>query len=117
MCRYGGGGYLTHWACVPCRRSRKAPSYCRQACHTCHRPMVDMGRDFHAPRRGAEAQWRKLAVLVQAGLLFHSCGCAGPGPRPRTLADANTQLALRRVHRRRYAPPARDRGRRPLEVI
>lgn len=58
--------------------------------------MVDLGRDFHAPRRADDRQWRKVALLVGAGVTFDSCGCTGPGPRPRTLADARSQLGPRR---------------------
>ena len=50
--------------------------------------MTEMGRDFSAPRRDATRQWRKLEILVAAGLFFDSCGCAGPGPRARTLGEA-----------------------------
>jgi len=50
--------------------------------------MLDLGRDFAAPRKKADAQWRKLEILVAAGLRFDSCGCAGPGARPRTLGEA-----------------------------
>lgn len=72
--------------------------------------MRDVGKDFHAPRRADRAQWRKVGLLVDEGLLFDSCGCSGPGSRPRTLADAKTQLGRRRVHRRHHAPRPRHRG-------
>lgn len=35
-------------------------------------------------------------MLFAAGITFDSCGCNGPGPRPRTLADAKSQLGHRR---------------------
>jgi hypothetical protein len=41
-------------------------------------------------------------MLVAADITFDSCGCNGPGPRPRTLADAKTQLQQRRTHRKHH---------------
>lgn len=58
--------------------------------------MTDLGRDFQPPRRADFAQWEKVRLLVAAGITFDSCGCTGPGPRPRTLADAKSELGLRR---------------------
>jgi hypothetical protein len=72
--------------------------------------MVNMGRDFHPPRRANLTQWRKIELLVQANLLFHSCGCSGPGARPRSLADATSQLRRRRSDRKAFAPAGRWRG-------
>jgi hypothetical protein len=62
--------------------------------------MLDLGKDFKAPRRQNLAQWRKVAMLAAAWITFDSCGCRGPGSRPRTLAEAKTQLQLRRTHRK-----------------
>jgi hypothetical protein len=50
--------------------------------------MIDLGRDFAAPRQNAVRQWRKLEILVAAGWRFESCGCRGPGLRPQTLGQA-----------------------------
>lgn len=97
--------------------------------------MVDLGRDFHAPRHADVREWRKVALLVDACAvagaravdplarkwrLFDSCGCNGPGPRPRTLADAQTQLGRRRSDRR--APAVKryvriGRGRMPAATV
>jgi len=104
--------YRDHWACLLCRRSVK--DYLPQDCRRCRQPMIRMGRDFHAPRHADLAQWRKLEILAAAGLLFFSCGCSGPGQRPRTLADAKSQFGRRRSARRRYAERPHDRGRRQL---
>lgn len=99
MCRYSvpkGSRYKTHYACVTCRYTAKEERYATLPCPHCRAPMVDAGRDFKAPRRGNVGQWRKVAVLLDADIRFDSCGCRGPGPRPRTLADARTQLGHRR---------------------
>ena len=77
--------------------------------------MIDMGRDFHAPRHDALAQWRKLEMLVSAtrrqgqlGPLFGSCGCEGPGAQPATLALA--RQAERDSNRERLPGMARISG-------
>lgn len=100
MCRYAVHPAKTHWACLPCRWTSKHPTRwaCEDGphCPRCRSRMVDLGRDFHAPRRADTNQWRKVAMLFAAGITFDSCGCNGPGPRPRTLADAKSQLGHRR---------------------
>jgi hypothetical protein len=113
MCRYMFGRYRTHWVCLADRRCFKA-TWQAPICADCDQPMIDVGKDFHAPRRTNLTQWRKVALLVQNGLLFDSCGCTGPGPRPRTLADASTQFGRRRSARRVYAGRPRYPGRRQL---
>jgi hypothetical protein len=113
MCRYMFDPYLTHWVCVADRRSFKA-IWQAPICPDCSTPMLDVGKDFHAPRRADLRQWRKVGLLVERGLLFHSCGCSGPGPRPRTLADAQSQFGLRRSDRRHRAPVPHYRGRRTI---
>lgn len=90
MCRYSiPCVYKGHYVCLPCRRSIKA-EYRREhvPCPECGAPMVAMGRDFHAPRRGSRNQWRKVELLAARGVRFDSCGCRGPGYRPRTFAEA-----------------------------
>lgn len=69
--------------------------------------MVDVGRDFKAPRRANTAQWRKIEMLVEAGIEFDSCGCSGPGYRPRTLSDAKTEMKQRRTDRKVWEPRRR----------
>lgn len=88
MCRYVDHDYRTHYACLACRHSAKFAPGVAPRCPSCSAPMVDLGRDFAAPRKSATAQWRKLGILVAAGVRFESCGCSGPGPRPRTLGEA-----------------------------
>jgi hypothetical protein len=106
MCRYALHPVKTHYACLPCRYTGKLDQRQAEAprCPRCREPMVNLGKDFKAPRRAAETQWRKVEMLVAAGITFDSCGCNGPGPRPRTLSDAKTQLRCRRTHRKAWAP-------------
>jgi hypothetical protein len=102
MCRYALHPAKTHFACLPCRYTGKLPQRLDEPprCPHCHSGMIDLGKDFKAPRRQNLAQWRKVTLLADAGITFDSCGCSGPGPRPRTLAEAKTQLRLRRTHRK-----------------
>jgi len=102
MCRYGMSNYKTHYVCVPCRRTLKADPLDLAAdqtpgCPECAQPTVHVGRDFAAPRRLDDRGWRALAMVLAAGLRFDSCGCGGPGKRPRTPAAvrARTRHALR----------------------
>jgi hypothetical protein len=113
MCRYMFDRYRTHWICVADRRCFKA-TWQAPICPDCGHPMIDVGKDFHAPRRVNPTQWRKIAMLVEEGLLFHSCGCTGPGPRPQTLSDAKTRFGRRRSGRRPHTESPHYRGRRPL---
>lgn len=102
MCRYALHPVKTHYACLPCQFTAKHPGRNdpAPACPRCGQHMVDVGRDFKAPRRANAGQWRKVRMLTAAGISFDSCGCTGPGPRPRTLAEAKTQLRHRRTHRK-----------------
>ena len=97
MCRYSDHSYPEHYICVPCRFSAKGDfdAGAGRACPTCREPMVAMGRDFAPPRKQNHNQWRKLELLIAAGINFRGCGCSGPGPRPRTLADTKRYLQER----------------------
>jgi predicted small lipoprotein YifL len=133
MCRYAEGFYRTHFVCVPCRAVRKefprAATETPVRCVRCSAPMVDAGRDLHAPRRADRDGWRKLALLLADGTRFSGCGCKGPGPMPPTFAmaraaiDARTRrerdeeplrAAARARNERRYGRrPTFGQGRRP----
>jgi hypothetical protein len=95
MCRYSGTRYKTHYVCLPCRASFKVdfdPERERPCLH-CRLPMIDAGRDFAVPQRTDRDAWRALAVVFNAGLDFHSCGCGGMGFRPRTPAQVRGPYA------------------------
>jgi hypothetical protein len=49
--------------------------------------MVNAGHDFSAPKKQNIRQWKKVASLLRENINFNSCGCAGPGYRPRTLRE------------------------------
>ncbi len=114
MCRYGYHHYKEHFACFECRKAFKRHESlafwdkpegrgskgswrlisCGLArCPECRRPMTAMGLDFQAPRQVDRKQWRKVEILARHGIRYTSCGCNGPGPRPRTLAEVGPFLA------------------------
>ncbi|MBU0553747.1 hypothetical protein KKF91_05745 [Myxococcota bacterium] len=93
MCRYAFGHYKPHYACFDCRKGFKRrlrsdfkgggealPARCPQ----CGALMANMGLDFKPPPMKDACAWRVLQGLYTAGLTFHSCGCSGPGYRPRS---------------------------------
>ena len=113
MCRYGMHHYKQHYACFSCRKAfRKnaemlpGPPTCPQ----CGRPMKGMGLDFKAPRRRNRSQWRKAKLLAQYNILYHSCGCGGPGHRPAYLREVPSFLAeLHKPARRNAVKPRKWR--------
>ena len=136
MCRYGvSGPYKPHLACFACRKSFKRqlladvdpsgvdrPARCPQ----CAGPMASMGLDFAPPPARDVGAWRVLADLWTIGETFHSCGCGGPGYRPRSpAAYADYLRAIEASHaatlgqwERQTIPdvdPARA-GQRPAEI-
>ncbi|GII05251.1 hypothetical protein Pta02_72590 [Planobispora takensis] len=50
----------------------------------------------HSPNLAACAgpAWRALNAVLYAGLDFHSCGCNGPGFRPRTPREVRERLQV-----------------------
>ncbi|MFF3575772.1 hypothetical protein [Streptomyces mirabilis] len=49
--------------------------------------MINAGFDLAVPRRRDKSAWEALEATLRAGLTFHSCGCGGPGYRPRSTAE------------------------------
>lgn len=105
MCRYAMyGPYKSHYACFDCRKGFKWPLDAHQMpapdaapedvkCPQCGEPMSSMGLDFKPPRQRNKRQWTKVRILFERGYDYRSCGCDGPGYRPRTLAEASAFLA------------------------
>ena len=101
MCRYAMQPYKPHFACFNCRKSYKpvlagdlhqstvkddnglqiAP------CPQCARRMKNMGKDFKAPKQHDIEAWKVLEILESRGYIFQTCGCSGPGYRPRRMHD------------------------------
>lgn len=103
MCRYLQHPAKSHMVCLPCRWTSKSTRPI--TCPLCQTPMVDLGRDFKAPRADDVRQWRKVAALWERGIRFDSCGCNGPGPRPKSLAQMRRDDARTRRRRREDAAP------------
>ncbi|TXK35612.1 deoxyxylulose-5-phosphate synthase [Nonomuraea sp. C10] len=105
MCRYSADTYKVHYVCLPCRvTTKRRPEQRPQLCNRCQEHMIDAGRDFAAPRRRDSPAWRALGAVLYAGLDFHSCGCKGPGFRPRTPRQVRERLQVAG----RRGIPARD---------
>jgi len=106
MCRYGMASYKHHFVCLACRSSFKRDRVDgrEQPCPRCGAAMIDAGYDLAVPRRRDVAGWKALGVVLRAGLTFHSCGCGGPGFRPRTPA----QVRARRIAAVRLGVPLRE---------
>jgi len=94
------GQYSCRWACFNCRKAFKAHSAWSfidaiainhnedRICPECAGTMHDLGQDFQPPRKDSINQWKKIALLYERGTTFHSCGCRGPGTRPKTFSEA-----------------------------
>lgn len=93
MCRYGDHTYKDHFACFGCRKTFRKPESLQYKCPDCGEVMVNMGKDFAAPRKRNHKQWAKVQLLAQNGILFRSCGCSGPGYRPKTMREAHEFLS------------------------
>ncbi len=124
MCRYALTSYKPHLACFTCRKQfkrRLARDIEHQGeqvaarCPQCRGPMADMGLDFKPPPQDDERGWAVAASLWEVGETFHSCGCGGPGYRPRDPVALRAYLDGTRTryleHLRRWmdSPPHRDR--------
>jgi hypothetical protein len=87
--------YLFPFVCFGCRKSfRKPHSQHVHLCPECAKPMIMLGRKFHAPKRSELRQWRKVQFLVEHGFLFQSVyklslsGGQQTVPYPRTRREA-----------------------------
>jgi hypothetical protein len=83
MCRYSEHHYKERFICLDCRLSFKDISTCPK----CGKEMINIGRDFKVPAKTNLNQWKKVSLLVQNSIMFHSCGCGGPGYRPKTYQE------------------------------
>lgn len=123
MCRYGFHKYKSHYACFTCRKVFRVRPFDEWAsesvrngeaahevlCPDCRAAMTDMGLDFKAPPKRNVKQWKKVELLRNAGVGYSSCGCSGPGYRPKTLSEVPAFLALREAERSRSEKIVRRR--------
>ena len=110
MCRYALKPYKRHYACFQCRKAFKRARADKPArCPQCRLLMVDMGLDFAPPKMSDLKAWKAAAALYEVGETFHSCGCRGPGYRPRDPAKLASFFRDRlRVYRGELAGWTRD---------
>jgi hypothetical protein len=92
MCRYAFHSYKSHNVCFHCRKMFKAVLICPQ----CGRQTQLMGLDFKVPKQNDAKQWRKVEILYANGIRFGSCGCGGPGYRPKYLYEVKQFLETSR---------------------
>src|SRR5690349_4876723 len=89
MCRYAfSGPYKDHNVCFHCRKMFKGVLICPQ----CGEPTYNLSLDFKAPKHDDVKQWRKVEILHANGIHFGSCGCGGPGYRPKYLYEVERFL-------------------------
>src|SRR6185437_1468045 len=90
-------------------------------CPQCGLLMASMGLDFAPPKLRDTKAWAAAASLFEVGETFHSCGCGGPGYRPRDPRELAAFFAERlaqyrhqpaAVERETPLPKAREPGRR-----
>lgn len=112
MCRYSDKPYKYTFACFTCRRVFKKDEHASRegaVCPNCGEALAWMGRDFQAPRQRDIKAWAVVKELWQAGIRFNSCGCGGPGWRPRTKRDTRKYLAtLRKTRANQIGYPRRS---------
>ena len=94
MCRYGMHSYRSRLVCLECRSAFKKAGGPDDGdrCPRCRAVLVNAGRDLAVPPRRDTAGWRALEAVLRSGLTFHSCGCGGPGYRPRDWAEVRERL-------------------------
>jgi hypothetical protein len=105
MCRYAIGNYKPHLACFRCRKvfRRRLPHDVGHhgpskpaVCPECTGPLANMGLDFKTPPQDDRRRWQLAEELWTIGETFHSCGCNGPGYRPRDMPASREYLVERR---------------------
>jgi len=110
MCRYSPDNPKNHYACLDCRITFKKHGG-EYPCPKCGKIMVALGRDFKAPRKQNKAQWDKVRKLFEAGFDFDSCGCDGPGYRPKYRADVKRFLKESQEDGYRFIRPVQSHRR------
>ena len=82
MCRYLQHPAAPSFVCLSCRTSSH-----ERVCVRCVRPQRHVGRDFATPKRSDVQGWEAVAAVLTAGYNYDSCGCNGPGWRPKNRSE------------------------------
>ncbi len=110
------------FACLDCRKTVKRPRSKMPEhgflCPFCHKPMQQMGKAFRSPKQTDLEQWKKVRLLVQAGVTFYPGGGAKPAFAKdvvafleATRAKTEGELYLERMQQIASKTPPRDQGR------
>jgi hypothetical protein len=91
MCRYAFKNYKSPYACFSCRKAFRGHGL--TICPQCGGALHNLGKDFKVPRQRDVKGWQKVEQLYQHGIRFGSCGCGGPGYRPKRLNEVERFLA------------------------
>ena len=97
--KVSGPEYAMSYACLSCKTAHKrhvegAPSEypLKMECPVCKGTTFNLGRHFKAPKKSDDAQWKKVAFLVEHGFLFQKIrpfpNSYESVPYPKTLAEA-----------------------------
>ena len=94
MCKYAMVAYKPHYICFSCRKgfkrrllwdiNRDDKREVDAKCPQCAELMAGMGFDFEVPPMDDVKSWDHIRNLYSVGIVFHSCGCTGPGYVPST---------------------------------
>ena len=94
-----GGVYSMSYACLSCKTAHKrhvegSPlDYpMKMDCPICKGVTYNLGRHFKAPKKSDDAQWKKVAFLIEHGFLFQKIRVSPNSyesvPYPKTLDEA-----------------------------
>lgn len=94
-----GPEYSMSYACLTCKTAHKrhvegspADYPIKMECPICEDNTFNVGRHFKAPKKSDNAQWKKVAFLIEHGFLFQKIRLDPNSyesvPYPKTLAEA-----------------------------
>lgn len=82
MCRYTQNYYTGKSVCLTCKTA------CRtDVCVKCKNATVWVGKDFATPKKSDKQGWEAVRATLLAGYNYDSCGCTGPGWRPKNRSE------------------------------
>ena len=99
MCRYAIHNYKKHYACFACRLAFKPhkSNHELNRCPNCGGEIYSIGLDFKAQKKHDRIAWKAAQLLYAGGVIFHSCGCNGPGYRPAHPREVDAFLATNQI--------------------
>lgn len=94
-----GPDYLVAHACFDCRKSWKIElrEDHQAVCPECGGVLHEMGRNFKAPKKRDDEQWKKVRALWSAGVRFWGYNVGEPPPQ--RLSEVEDYLRSRRQRR------------------